>query len=164
MKKLIVLAILLGLIGSLMAKDGVATLDLDLSIPDVTVLSITGGNIDVILPTPHAGDGFVDVTAFSSYEIITNTPALTTQDINAALSVDISATGVVLWLRADAPTTGTSAGAVNISGSATLAVPIVTAIGPTSDTDLQLEFKFVVDALAPSGSEDLVLTLTLADE
>ncbi|MBC8312971.1 MAG: hypothetical protein H8E33_01835 [Candidatus Cloacimonetes bacterium] len=164
MKKLIILAILLGLIGSLMAKDGVATLDLDLSIPDVTVLSITGGNIDVILPTPHAGDGFVDVTAYSSYEIITNTPAATLQDITASLSADVSATGVALWLRADAPTNGTSDGSVNITLANAVPVDVVGDIGPTSDTDLQLEFKFVVSALAPSDTEDLVLTLTLADQ
>ncbi len=165
MKRFIVIAFLMAVTGSLMAataSDSTATIDFDFSIPDVSIITVTGGNIDVKMPVPVPGEDFVDVTAYSAYEVYHNsaTAKKITAELGSAIT-DTWTTGVDCLLRTDAPSEGTEVGFVSIADGSE--VDIVTALGACSDTDLQLEFRFEVAAGTATGTYTDILTLTLTD-
>ncbi len=174
MKKLLVsvlaLGICLGLTGIVMAS-GSADQSTQLDVGAINELSVDGAVSMVFNATNIEASGggayVIGSAAFQvtdtngTYSVTTN--SATAKKITAEIDADLTATGLVLYVTL-ASASGTSAGELDISDSATTAADVVTALTNCADAAQQITYRAVATVETPVDSTyDPTITYTIVD-
>lgn len=138
------------------AQPNVATQNVNITVNEIAILTVTGGAVNLTIDTATAGDDPAPATASVMYNVSTNG---SDKKITAALDNDMPS-GLTLTANMAAPASASSAGALSLSSSA---VDLVTGISTLKANGLDLSYEASATLDAAVGSVSRTVTYTITD-
>jgi hypothetical protein len=138
------------------AQPNVASQNVNITVNEVSVITVTGGLVSLTIDTAVAGEDPQPATDDVTYNVSTNG---TDKKITAALDSDMPA-GITLSAEMTAPTGAGSAGALALSSTA---VDLVTGISTLRANGLGLSYTAEATLDAAPGSTSRTVTYTITD-